>query len=217
MYVVISGGGKVGSFLAHTLVRKNHDVAIIEKRPGVLARLAEELPTKVLLIEGDSCNVGYLEEAGVAHADALAAVTGEDDDNLVTCQLGKTSYGVPRVIARVNSPKNERVFRAFGIDAVSSTSIIGRRIEEETTVEDITWLHTLKQSRLAIVEIDLHEGRSRKVTDVPLPSPTVLVAIVRGEKVIVPTGVTTLEGGDRVIAITPIGQEEDLRRTLQGG
>ena len=220
MYVVISGGGKVGSYLAHNLVKKGHGVALIEKRSGVLEKLAEELPTKVLLIEGDGCEMKYQEDAGVGHADIFAAVTGNDDDNLVSCQLARTHFGVKRTVARINSPRNEHIFHALGIEGISSTTIIGQLIEEEATIGDIIRLHTLKKGQISLAEIDLPNEDclvcSKKVYELNLPEESVLVAIVRGDKVIVPKGDTVMERGDRVLAVTAIGKEEELRRILQG-
>ena len=220
MYIVISGGGKVGSYLAHNLIKKGHGVAIIEKRSGVLEKLAEELPTEVLLIEGDGCDVKYQEDAGVAHADIFAAVTGNDDDNLVSCQLARARFAVKRTVARINSPKNEHIFHALGIEGISSTTIISRLIEEEVTIGDIIRLHTLEKGQISLVEIDLPNTHglagNKKVQELGLPEGSVLVAIVRGDRVIVPKGNTVMETGDRVLAITGLGKEEELRRVLQG-
>ncbi len=220
MYIVISGGGKVGSYLAHNLIKKGHGVAIIEKRYGVLEKLAEELPTEVLLIEGDGCDVKYQEDAGVSHADILAAVTGNDDDNLVSCQLAKARFAVKRTVARINSPKNEHIFHALGIEGISSTTIISRLIEEEATIGDIIRLQTLKKGQISLVEIDLPKGDcfacNRKVYELNLPEGSVLAAVVRGDRVIVPKGDTVMETGDRVLAVTALGKEEELRRILQG-
>ena len=220
MYIVISGGGKVGSYLARNLVKKGHGVAIIEKRYGVLEKLAEELPTEVLLIEGDGCDVKYQEDAGVGHADILAAVTGDDDDNLVSCQLARARFSVKRTVARINSPKNEHIFHALGIEGISSTTIISRLIEEEATVGDIIRLHTLKKGQISLVEIDLPKDYclvcNKKVNALNLPEGSVLVAIMRGDRVIVPGGDTVMETGDRVVAVAASGKEEELRRILQG-
>ncbi len=219
MYVVINGGGKVGSYLANALTRKGHAVAVIEKRLDVIAKLAEELPSGALLIEGDGCDVRYQEEAGVGHADVFAAVTGDDDDNLVSCQLAKVSFEVKRAVARVNSPKNEHIFNALGIEAISSTTVISRLIEEELSVGDIVTLYTLKKGQLALVEIEIPicrtNGKSRRVSEMSLPQDTVLVSIMRGEEVIVPKGNTKIEPGDRVLAVSAVGREEELRRALQ--
>jgi trk/ktr system potassium uptake protein len=220
MYVVITGGGKVGSYLARNLLKKGHGVAIIEKRSGVVEKLAEELPTEVLLIEGDGCDVKYQEDAGVAHADILAAVTGDDDDNLVSCQLARTRFAVKRTVARINSPKNEHIFHALGIEGISSTTIISQFIEEEATIGDIIRLQTLKKGQISLVEIDLPRGDcfacNRKVYELNLPEGSVLAAIVRGDRVIVPKGDTVMEAGDRILAVTALGKEEELRRVLQG-
>ena len=220
MYIVISGGGKVGSYLARNLVKKGHGVAIIEKRSEVLEKLAEELPTVVLLIEGDGCSVKYQEDAGVGHADIFAAVTGDDDDNLVSCQLARARFAVERTVARINSPKNEHIFHALGIEGISSTTIISRLIEEEATIGDIIRLHTLKKGQISLVEIDLPKDYclvcNKKVNALNLPEGSVLVAIVRGDRVIVPGGDTVMETGDRVVAVAASGKEEELRRILQG-
>ena len=106
MYIVINGGGKVASYLARTLAESGHDVAVIEKREDVVDKLINELPRRTLVILGDGCDASYQEDAGVARADVFASVTGDDDDNLVACQLAKVAFGVPRAVARVNNPKN---------------------------------------------------------------------------------------------------------------
>jgi trk system potassium uptake protein TrkA len=220
MYVVINGGGKVGSYLAHNLIKKGHGVAVIEKRSEVVEKLAGELSTKVLLIEGNGCSAKYQEDAGVHHADIFAAVTGNDDDNLVSCQLARAHFGVKRTVARINSPRNEHIFHALGIEGISSTTIISQLIEEEATISEIIRLHTLKKGQISLVEINLpNEDRlvfSKKVHELNLPEGSVLVAIVRGDKAIVPKGDTVVERGDQVLAVTVLGKEEELRRILQG-
>lgn len=221
MYVVINGGGKVGSYLALTLVGKGHDVAVIEKRDQVVRKLMEELTTRALIVQGDGCDVRYQNDAGVSRADVFASVTGDDDDNLVACQLAKVHFGVKRAVARINSPKNEHIFNALGIHAISSTTIIGRLVEEEVTVGDIIRLHTLRQGRLALVELDLSAERCtichRKISELSLPEETVLVMIMRGDTSIIPKGGTRIEPGDRIIALTAVGQEERLQQVLLHG
>ncbi len=165
MYIVINGGGKVGSYLGRALADKGHHVAIIEKRAEVLNKLTEELPTDVLLIEGDGCDVKFQEDAGVGHAEVFVAVTGEDEDNLVSCQLAKVRFNVGRTVARVNSPKNEHIFNALGIEAISATTVISRLIEEEMSAGEVSTLHILKKGRLALVEITTSGGPlARSVT-----------------------------------------------------
>jgi trk system potassium uptake protein len=219
MYIVINGGGKVGSFLARTLQQKGHNVAIIDKRSDVIKKLAEELPTDILLIEGDGCNVRYLQDAGVDRADVYASVTRKDEDNLVSCQLVKLNFGVKKVVARVNSPKNERVFHNLGIEAISSTTIIGRLIEEEMTVSDVIKLYLLQKGQLALVETEIPQDNGRDssiiVSELKLPEDIVLVSIMRDDHLIIPRGNTTIQPGDRILAVTLAGKEEELLRLLR--
>jgi len=215
VFIVIGGGGKVGSFLAQDLAGKGHDVAVVERRPEVVERLARELPSGILLLAGDACDAGHLEQAGIARADVLAAVTGEDAANLVSCQLARVSYRVRRTVARVNSPRNERIFHALGIEAISSTTVIGRLIEEEVAVGEILQLLSLAKGRLSLVQLDLPGGGcpacSRHLRELKLPAETVIVAVLRGGHVFVPHGSTRFEPGDRIIAVTAAGQREALR------
>jgi trk system potassium uptake protein TrkA len=220
VYIVINGGGKVASYLARTLLERGHDVALIEKRDEVVEKLSSELPSRTLIIQGDGCDAAYQEDAGVARADVFAAVTGDDDDNLVACQLAKVAFGVPRAVARVNNPKNEHIFNALGIEAISSTTIISRMIEEEATVGDIRTLTTLRKGHMAIVEIELPTDRcvvcNKAVAALDLPGDCVLVAIVRGEDVITVHGDTELHPGDVVIAFTNVAHERALKKALTG-
>lgn len=214
--IVISGGGKVGSYLARELSEKGHSVVVIEKDMKTCDRLADK--TSAMVICGDACDYRYQEEARVDEADVFAAVTGDDDDNLVACQLAKTSFDIPRTVARVNNPKNERIFNLMGIDAISSTTVIGHLIEEETTVGDIITLHIMQKGKFAIVEVDIPErgcqSCSQKIMDLGLPQDCVLISIIRGDEVIIPRGQDTLKEGDSVIAVTSVEKEEELKKTL---
>ena len=220
MFIVINGGGKVASFLAGTLLERGHTIVLIEKRAAVAEKLAAELPRHPLIILGDGCDVAYQEDAGVGHADVFAAVTGDDDDNLVSCQLAKVAFGVPRCVARVNNPKNQHIFNALGIEAISSTSIIARMIEEETAVGDMRTLANLRKGNMAVVEIELPIDRcfvcDKKVRDLNLPVDCVLFAIVRGEEVITVHGDTAFKPGDVVVAFTGVEHEAILKRALTG-
>ncbi len=206
----------VGSFLAKDLSEKGHNVVVIEKDPQICERIART--TKAIVINGDACDYRYQEEARVDKADVFAAVTGDDDDNLVACQLAKTSFNVPRTVARVNNPKNERIFNLMGIDAISSTTIIGHLIEEETTVGDIITLHLMRKGKFAIVELDIPDTAknacSKPIKDLGLPKNSVLVALIRDEEALIPRGNHTLQRGDTVIAITSIEQEKELKAKL---
>ena len=213
---MIVGGGKVGSFLSGALGAKGHRVVVIERDHELCERLA--VTTSATVIHGDGCDVRYQEEANVGEADVFAAVTGDDDDNLVACQLAKTYFQVKRTVARVNNPKNERIFNKLGVDAISSTTVIAQLIEERTTVGDIITLHTLKKGRLAVVELDLPDDRCRScevpLRDLGLPQGCVLVSIVRGDEVMIPQGDFTLQPGDTVIAVTEPDKEGILKRLL---
>jgi len=220
MYVVINGGGKVGSHLASFLLNNGHDVALIEKREGIVEKLTGELPGGVLVIHGDGCDAVYQDDAGVGRADVFVASTGDDDDNLVACQLAKVAFGVPRAVARVNNPKNERIFNTLGIEAISSTTIISRMIEEEATVGDLRTLISLRKGNMAIVEIELPIDRcvvcNKAVADLPLPVDCVLVALIRDDDVITVHGDTELLPGDVVIAFTAVEHEKALKKALTG-
>lgn len=220
MYIVINGGGKVGSYLARTMIGNGHDIALIEKRHEIVEKLIVELPEQALIIHGDGCDASFQDDAGVGRADVFVASTGDDDDNLVACQLAKVAFGVPRAVARVNNPKNEHIFNELGIEAISSTTIIVRMIEEEATVGDLRTLISLRQGNMAIVEIELPTDRcvvcNKKVSELPLPVDCVLVALIRDEEAITVHGDSMLQPGDVVIAFTAVEHERALKKALTG-
>ncbi len=190
---------------------------MIEKNADICERLAKSAPS-VLVIQGDACDVRYQEDAQVDRAEVFAAVTGDDDDNLVACQLAKVTFHVPRAVARVNNPKNERIFNLLGVDGISSTTIVGQLIEEESTVGDIITLYTMRKGKFAIVEVDIPSPQcascSKEIKDLGLPRGCVLVSIIRGDDVIIPHGDDLLQAGDSVIAVTSLESEETLKRIL---
>ncbi len=220
MRIVVNGGGKVGSYLAAAMDRNDHDVTLIERRSEVSMKVAKEV-AGALVIRGDGCDVRYQEDAGVGDAAVFVSVTGDDDDNLVACQIAQGVFDVPRVIARVNNPKNEGIFTALGIEAVSSTTIIARLIEEEISIGDIVTLQTLKKGRMALVEVDLPTEEcasvGARIRDLDLPEQCVLVAILRQDEVLIPKGETRIEVGDAVIALTTVKNEKALKQRLIGG
>ncbi len=217
MFIVINGGGKVGFFLARKLKNKKHNVVIIERDEKTCKQLATDLPD-VMIIYGDGCDVSSQEDAGTSHADVFASVTGDDDDNLVACELAKITFNVSRTVARVNSPKNERIFHKMGIEAISSTTIISRLIEEEATIGDIITLYTLKKGQIALVEIELPTEKCKvchkQIAELKLPEDCVIATIVRGDEVIIPRGNTVLEAGDSIIALTSVEKERELKEVL---
>ncbi|MHB0977754.1 MAG: potassium channel family protein [Candidatus Aquicultorales bacterium] len=213
MVAVIAGGGRVGSYLAKRLAEKGHRVVIIERRPEVLERLRTEVDAEI--VEGDATAPEAFERTGVANADLVAAVTGDDEDNLVVCQLAKKTWGVPRVIARVNHPANKWLYtREWGVDvAVSAVHVIATIIEEEMALGDVITLLKLKEGQIVLTEFMLSAGSpfvNKRIDQLGLPVDTVLVAIIREEKVAVPRADTILEVGDQVLAITTPEQEKAL-------
>jgi trk system potassium uptake protein TrkA len=218
MYILIVGAGKIGYFLAKRLYQGKHTISIVDKDRGICEEIAKDL--EVLVVNGDACDPKILEEAGIERADVLAAVTGDDEDNLIICQLAKERFGLQRTVGRVNNPDNEHVFSELGIDVpVDSTKIIAKIIEEEVSFSDFVNLMSFKRGKLAIVRVDLPKDApviNKELKDIALPKDAVLVSILRGEEVILPRGDTVLKPGDDVIALTLIGNEPQLLNLLAG-
>jgi len=218
MYILIIGAGKVGYFLAKRLCQGKHTVSIVDKDRTVCDEIAKEL--EALVVNGDGCDPKILEEAGIERADVLAAVTGEDEDNLIICQLAKEKFNLQRTVGRVNNPDNEHTFNELGVGVpVDSTKIIAKVIEEEVSFSDFVNLMSFKRGKLAIVRVDLPSDSpviNKEVKDITLPQDAVLVSIVRGEEVILPKGNTVLKTGDDVIALTLVGNEPQLLSLLAG-
>jgi len=218
MYILIVGAGKVGYFLSRRLVANKHTVSIVEKDKAICEEVAKEI--EALVINGDGCEPRILEEAGIERADVVAVVTGDDEDNLIICQLAKERFGIQRTVGRVNNPDNEHTFAELGIDVpVDSTKIIAKIIEEEVSFSDFVNLMSFKRGKLSIVRVDLPSDSpviNKEVKDIELPPDAVLVSIVRGEEVIVPKGNTLLKPGDDIIALTVIGNEPQLLNILVG-
>ena len=218
MYILIVGAGKVGYFLAQRLAKNNHSVAIVEKNKDVCEETTRELD--ILVINGDGCSPSVLKEAGVERADVVAAVTGDDEDNLIICQIAKERFSLERTVARVNDPKNEHIFFELGIDTpINATTIIAKIIEGEVSFNDFVNLLSFKRGKLAVVRVDLPDDApviNKKLQNITLPPDSVLVSIVRGEEVIVPGGDTVLESGDDIIALTMVGNESKLLNVLVG-
>ena len=218
MYIIIVGAGKVGYFLAKRLCQNKHGVSIVEKDKTTCEEIAKEL--EVLVIRGDGCDPQILEQAGAARADVVAAVTGDDEDNLIICQLAKELFRVRRTVGRVNNPYNEHTFSELGVDIpMNSTEIIAKIIEEEVSFSDFVSLLSFKRGKLAIVRVDLPKESpviDKQVKDIQWPENSVLLSVVRQDDVIVPRGDTVLKAGDDVIALTMVGNESQLSNLLAG-
>ena len=218
MYVIIAGGGKVGYYLSKTLVAEGHEVLLIEQDKREVDRLSEEFGEVV--VRGDASEMRTMEEAGMARADVVVAVTGDDGDNLVISQLAKKKFGVPRTIARVNNPKNEELFHKLGIDqTVVSTKIIFNLIEQQIETDQVIPIAALRRGNIEIVEIDLSADSpvlGRTVETLELPADALLISIVRGDHAIIPDADTKLQSSDSVIALVKADREAELREVFAG-
>ncbi|HEY5533180.1 MAG TPA: NAD-binding protein [Candidatus Anoxymicrobiaceae bacterium] len=217
MRVIIVGGGKVGSYLAEMLDEK-HDVTVIEGSLEKSHELQSDLPD-VTIINGDGCEPLVLEGAGLSVADLVLAVTGDDEDNLVVSYLSKFVYEVPKVVARVNNPKNRWLFtRSWGVDiGVSSPDIIARIIDEEVTLGEVVTVMKLRASDIGLVEITLPgDARAvgKRLSELELPPETVIVTVVRAEAMMIPAADTLLQENDRVLAMTNVNNQMALEEIL---
>jgi trk system potassium uptake protein TrkA len=219
MYIIIVGGGQVGYYLAKALLDEGHELLVLEKDAARTAFICNELGS--VAIRGDGCEMTTLDEAGAGRADMFIAVTGEDEDNLVSCQAAKHKFNVPRTVARVNNPKNVVIFKKMGIDVtISSTNIIMESIEEKVPTHPITHLLDIQEQGLEIVEIKISPHSTaigKTVKELPLPAENTLLLVIRGKlKPFVPDKDTVLKAEDRIVAITTPGSEEALGAALRG-
>jgi trk system potassium uptake protein TrkA len=218
MFVIIVGGGKTGSQLAFQLLEQGHNVKVIEERPFVIERLQQELPQDVIVV-GDGSSPAVLEAAGIEQAQVLAAVTGEDETNLVITSLGRYEYHIPRTIARVNNPKNAWLFtEEMGVDvALNQTDILAKLIAEEMSLGDMMTLLKLRRGEYSIVEEKVHPKApvvGKALKDITLPPECVFVAVIRRGQMIVPHGDTILQPVDEVIALIHSAHTANLARLL---
>ncbi|MBI2861837.1 MAG: TrkA family potassium uptake protein [Chloroflexi bacterium] len=216
MYIIIVGGGKVGYSLSQELVAGGHEVLVIEKNKEKCERIADELGSIVL--QGDGCEAATLAEAGCERSEVVVAVTGDDEDNLVICQMAKQKFGVPRTIARINNPKNRRIFELLGIDAtVSTTELILSQIEQEIPTNALLPLLRLRHADLEIVEAKLSADAAslhKPLRELGIPPTCTVSVILRDGRAIIPGPDTELLPDDEVIAVCTVGSEEDLRSVL---
>lgn len=218
MYVVIAGGGRIGRHIAKDMVDKGHEATVVERVGARCEQLVAE--SDVLVIEGDACDVRYLEQAHTDRADVFVATTHEDDDNLVSCQLAKIEFGVRRAISRVNTPKNVEIFERLGIEPVSSTRLISELLEHEVSVGELIHLTSLKGGRVSLVELRIPSGprapRPRPIEELDLPHEAVIVAIFRGDETVIPRGGAELLPGDEVVLLTSPELEPRITAALLG-
>jgi trk system potassium uptake protein TrkA len=214
MYIVICGAGKVGWNLARELIDKEHEVTLIEGDRRRYLVVEQELEHAVQY--GDATELWVLERAGIQRADLVIAVTGDDEDNILICQVAKEKYLVDRIVARVNNPRNVEHFKLLGIHpAVSATDLILRLIEHEVPQYGLVQLLDLTEERLEIIELMVAENAptaGKQVTDVPLPDGSLIISILRGGEGFVPKADTVIEPGDEVLIVLDPGLEEEITR-----
>ena len=218
MYIIVAGGGKVGYYLAKELTADGHEILVIEKDPRNVVQLGAELGEGSVM-RGLADEARTLERAGCGRADLVIAVTGEDEDNLVICQVARLRFKVPRTIARVNNPKNEELFHRLGIDiTVSSTKLILSLIEQELPSRPFIPLVNLRSAGMEIVELNVLANSpliGRTVSDLRLPPGSTLSLIIRDNQAIVPGPETVIEPGDKLIGFTPIASEGQVEEALR--
>ncbi|MGZ4309585.1 MAG: potassium channel family protein [Gaiellaceae bacterium] len=218
MYILVAGGGKVGANFARVLVQdQRHELTLIEQRRDRFERLEQEFEHQVQL--GDATEIFVLERAGIARPpDVVAALTGDDEDNLIICQLAREKYGVEKVIARVNDPRNQAHFDLLGISpTVSATRGLMVLIEHEVPEHDLVHLLELRKENLEIVEVMIDAGApaaGKHVEELDLPEGSRLISITRNGHSEIAVGSTELQPGDQVLAILQPGKEDELRKVL---
>jgi trk system potassium uptake protein TrkA len=218
MNIIVVGGGNVGYYLVKDLKAAGHGVILMEKDRQRAARLYEDLGD--LVRQGDGCESRTMQELGIGQCDLVVAATGEDEDNLIVCQMARECFGVKRTIARVNSPANEALFTELGITTtVSSTRIIFNLIEQEIETDHVVPLAALARGNLEVVSVELSSlskmvGRS--VSEITLPADAHIVAILRGDNGMLPSPKAILEAGDIVLTLVKADRESELHHVFEG-
>lgn len=218
MNIVIVGGGKVGYYLAKTLLSFHHKVKVIEKKRNICEKIADELNIPVYC--GDATKIDILKNAEVSKADIFIAVTGLDEENIITCQLAKNNFRVGKIIARVNNPKNAKVFRLLGVDIpVSSTTIIADLIEEEVDYAGMKTIRNVKNERIIVSEIEIKNSSpvfNKKLKDIKIPKGCMVAAIIKNGEVLKPGDNLVLLEDDLLIVLSDPEYKSKLRDLFLG-
>jgi trk system potassium uptake protein TrkA len=217
--VAIAGGGNVGTAIARDLQANGHDVLVIERDAELVERMGAE--DSVTWVAADACEVSSLDRAGLDTADVVVAATGDDEDNLVISLLAKQEFAVPRVVARVNNPKNQWLFNeSWGVDvSVSTPQLLTALVEEAVSVGSLVRLLRFEGGNAHLVEVTLAEGspaRGTSLADLDLPRDVTVVAVVRNDRLVVPRGDTVLNAGDEVLVLVTGEAEDAVQRILVG-
>jgi trk system potassium uptake protein TrkA len=218
--VAVAGAGSVGAFIATELATSGHSLLLIESRPAAAAKLV--LADGIDLVVGDACEVSTLKEAGLDRCDVVVAATGDDEDNLVVSLLAKQEFAVPRVIARVNHPKNQWMFdETWGVDiAVSTPHLITSLVDEAVSVGRLVRLFQLEGGQVGLVEVTLAADApvvGQPIRELDVPRDATFVAVIRDEHVVMARGDTVLQQGDEVLALVTPDSEDLVRQMLTGG
>ncbi len=212
MYVIIAGAGKVGWNLARELIAKDREVTLIESNHDRFRVVEQELEYAVQY--GDTSELWVLERAGIQRADLVIAVTGDDEDNILICQVAREKYGVKRIVARVNNPRNLAHFKMLGIQpAVSATDLILRLIEHEVPEYGLVQLLALEEEHLEIIELEVLDGSpavGRQIQQIPLPKGSLVISVLRSGSGFVPNAQEVIEAGDQVLLILDPGLEGQI-------
>jgi trk system potassium uptake protein TrkA len=222
MKVVVAGGGAVGTFIAGELHEAGHEVHLIEQDGDRVSRmLAVGEPEGVTWHVADACEVTSLRGIGLSDADVVASVTGDDEDNLVISLLAKQEFAVPRVVARVNNPKNEWMFNEnWGVDvAVSTPHLLTALVEEAVSVGSLVRLLSFEGGRASLIEVTLageSPAADREIVELGFPRDSTVVAVLRNDRVIVPRGDTRVQAGDEVLVLVTAESIDDVRKLLTG-
>jgi trk system potassium uptake protein TrkA len=218
MYVIIVGAGKVGLNLGRELRAKGHEVTLIESDPTRFAAVEEEFEHQAQY--GDGSELWVMERAGVERCEMLIAVTGDDEDNMLICQVAREKYGVERIISRCNNPRNLQHFELLGVKpAVSATDLILRLIEHEVPKYGLVHLLDLAEDRLEIIELEVSDGApaaGRAVRDIALPDGALIISVLRDDGGFVPNPDTVVSAGDEVLVVLDPGLEDDITRQFVG-
>jgi len=219
MYVIIAGGGKVGWNLARELIGKGNEVTLLENRRSRYLTIEQELEHAVQY--GDAAELWVLERAGIQRADLVIAVTGDDEDNILICQMAKQKYLCERIIARVNNPRNRQWFELLGVrPSVSATDLILRLIEHEVPSYGLVHLLDLRDEQLEIIEVEVVErapAAGKMVSEVVLPEGSLIISVLRGGTGFVPKADTVIEAGDEVLLVLDPGLEEAITVQFAAG
>ncbi len=219
MKSIIIGGGKIGYNLLRTLKDRGYNVTLVEIDEEICRKIAEDIDTDIIC--GDGTNLDVLTDAGIHNADIIAAVTGNDEENLVVCQIAKKGFNIGKSIARINNPKNIPMFKALGVDqTVCSTEVIADLIEYEFDRDVCKIVQTFDRGAMILVEVTVKEGNhwiNQYVKDMVLPSECVIASILRGDKAIFPRGDTQIQNGDNIHIITNRATFPEIKKQLHNG